>query len=41
VDPEGLPGVYMARVVATLNANGLYPYVVKEKSSLVQHNFSP
>ena len=48
VDPEGLPGVYMARVVATLdnnmsssNANGSDPYMVKEKSSLVQLKSSP
>jgi len=48
VDPEGLPGVYLARVVATLdsnvssmNAGGLYPYMVNLKSSLVQHMFSP
>jgi len=48
VDPEGLPGVYLARVVATLdsnvssmNASGSPPYMVNSKSSLVQHMFSP
>jgi hypothetical protein len=49
VDPDGLPGIYMARVVATLQDNlslsnvGDSPsYVVKlEKSSLVKSAFSP
>jgi len=49
VDPDGLPGVYMARVVATLQDNlsssnvGDSPsYVVNlEKSSLVKSVFSP
>ena len=41
VDPEGLPGVYMVRVVATLNANVLDLYMFKEKSSLVQLKSSP
>jgi len=48
VDPESLPGVYMARVVATLedkmsssNANGSDRYMVKEKSPLVHFQFSP
>ena len=44
VDPEGLPGIYMARVVATLegcstesslDASGSEPYVVNEKPPLV------
>jgi len=49
VDPEGLPGIYMARVVATLeicsmsssDASGSEPYVVNEKSPLVEYVFSP
>jgi hypothetical protein len=48
-DPEGLPGIYMARIVATLencdvsslNASGSEPYVVAEKSPLVECVFSP
>jgi len=49
VDPDGLPGVYMVRVVATLqgnlsssNVSGFSPYVVNlRKSSLVESVFSP
>jgi len=49
VDPDGLPGVYMARVVATLpdnlstsNVGDSPSYVVNlEKSSLVKSEFSP
>jgi hypothetical protein len=49
VDPDGLPGVYMARVVATLqdtlsssNVGDSPSYVVTlEKSSLVKSVFSP
>ena len=50
VDPEGLPGIYMARVVATLegcntesslDASGSEPYVVNEKSPLVKFMSSP
>ena len=45
VDPEGTPGIYMARIIAALNgcssvrsrnADGGEPYVVAEKSSLVE-----
>ena len=44
VDPEGLLGVLMARIIVKMsssNANGSDPYMVKEKSSLVQSMFSP
>ena len=49
VDPDDLPGVYMARVVATLqgnlsssNVSGSPPFVVNlRKSSLVESVFSP
>ena len=48
VDPHGLPGVYMVRVVATLQGNmssskvsAVCPYVVNKKSSLVESVFSP
>ena len=50
MDPEGLPGIYMARVVATLegfstesslDASGSETYVVKEKSPLVKFLLSP
>jgi len=47
VDPDGLPGVYTARVVATLqgnmsssNVSGFCPYLVN-KSSFVEFVFSP
>ena len=35
VDPEGLPGVLMARVVATSDVGDPYPLVANLKSSLV------
>jgi hypothetical protein len=50
VDPEGLPGIYMARVVATLegcstvsslDANRFGAIVVNEKSPLMKSLFSP
>ena len=47
VDPGGLPGIYIARVVATLQGNELFksangcPYVVNKKSSLVELVVSP
>ena len=56
VDPEGTPGIYMARILATMegavytqkgsrvsswNADGGEPYVVAEKSSLVEIGDSP
>jgi hypothetical protein len=51
LDLEGLPGIYLARIVATLegcsgrlssmDASGSEPYVVTEKSSLVETVFSP
>ena len=43
VDPEGLPGVLMARIIASLsNVGGSPPFKInKIKSSLVQSVFSP
>jgi hypothetical protein len=51
LDPEGRPGIYLARIVATLercsgilssiDASGSEPYVVTEKSSLVETVVSP
>jgi len=48
VEPYGLPGVYMVRVVATLQGNmsslkapAGCPYVVNKKSSFVESVFYP